>query len=420
MSLFGNIKDNIEQKKKENEVQIKKWNEHIRHCANKNRIAQIKHLEEYLEFPSIQSDDTIVLAKLFCERTWVGDNYQKHISVIFYNKDGEDIYWNNATFPIKKEELYRVVFKIIPFVIVSSDGPEWWIHDFKWNYGSDYDVNKDYKGKVPFFSIVSLEGEDDTIKSETDVFVKRDELKHLEDGSLLYLYDIIKSWKENNFSEIVGDYKLWKEKRDFILSYEKLIMPEIYKRNLTKYISKENDIKDNFGEKGELSIDYALKWLPKEYSIIEKNQIKKIFLRDVRVSDEKQEFDHIAVGPNGVFSIETKYFKGNIKIDSNGNWSREVEDGKIEGIKNPIQQVDRHHMVIASILSGVVEEKDIHDIICLAYDTCTVEGIENSEIPIVKGDIITRHITKTVSSKKYSGDDIKKIVATIEKYRITK
>lgn len=417
MSIFQSIKNKHEQNKKQKEIQINKWNKHIRNCANKNRIAQIKHLEEYLEIPSIKYEYIIVFAEGVESYKYINGEKYYYLDVSFYTEKGKKI--DLSKLPINHDEFARVFLKIIPFRCKEH------LKYISWNSGSAYDYKEAFIGKEPYGN--NKENIDSTIKSEKDVFIKHHEIIHLGNDALLYFYDIIQYWKDNNFSELVGDYELWSEKKKFILSYEKVVNSEIHKRNLTKYTKEGNigededtiESSDNFGEKGELNVEYALKWLPKEYSLVIKNSNHKIFLKDTKISNEKQEIDHIVVGPNGVFSIETKYLKGNIKIDSNGNWSRVVEDDKIEGIKNPIQQVDRHHLIISSVLSDIVKDEDIHDIICLAYDTCTIEGVENSEIPVVKCDMITRHIIKTTSNKTYSKADIEKILATIEAFRET-
>ena len=431
MGIFESIKNKYEQNKEEKEIQVNQWKNHIRNCADKNRIAQISHLKDYLDFPSVKRADTIVLIKLFCEqKTYTNDSgkfTELFFRTEFYNKRGLVSSLDATDLPVDTNELLRVLLKICPCVMVNHNGRKrYWLESYKWNYGSRYDqdVYASIDGNMP--SSLTKEYFDAAISSEDDIFIKQQEITHLSDGALLYLYNIIQCWKENNLSEKVGDYETWCEKKKFVLSYEDVVNSEMQRRNPAEYTKEEsnedkskqpNDATENFGEKGELNVDYALKWLPKEYSSVRKNNNQKIFLKDTKISNEKQEIDHIVVGPNGVFSIETKYLKGNIKIDPNGNWSRVVEDDKIEGIKNPIQQVDRHHLIVSSILSDIVKDEDIHDIICLAYDTCTIEGIENSEIPVVKSDMITRHIKKTTSSKTYSQEDIEKILARIEAFR---
>lgn len=459
MGLFDSIKTNREQKKREKEQNIAKWNEHIGRCIWKNRLAQIQHIDEYLKF-----DSSIAFNVLFAKaHYWYvkdGDYTKKKKSITFYDSSSTDADLAKVSIdiPVDDNELARVLLKIIPLFVI--DDANDFVNDIdeldiKWNHGSDYDCDDKYDGKKYVFTF-QQDSYDSSIETENDVFIKKSEIKYLSNDVLVYLCYILAEWEKNNdICNLVGDYNAWKEKREFLLSYKSEINEELYKRGryfkyftekigntrttLTKYgysknienldkskhfdtdcdeseFEKEQEQDTNYGEQGEQNVEYSLKWLPKEYRKIEKGD--GIHLCDTNVSDESQEIDHIVVGPNGVFLIETKYFKGNITIDSYGNWSRELDDGKTEGMKNPIQQVDRHHTIVSSLLSGIVDEKDIHDIICLAYDKCRINGIENSTVPVVKSDLLNRHILETQSEKTYTPDDIENIISVIEQNRV--
>lgn len=453
MGLFDSIKTNREQKKREKEQNIAKWNEHIGRCVQKNRIAQIQHIDEYLKFDSDVAFN-VLFAKASYRYEKQGDYTKKKVSIKFYEHFDEAVSLN---IPIDDNELARVLLKIIPLFVINDDnefdGSDIDKLGMEWNHGSDYDCDDSYNGEKYLFAS-GQESYDSSIETENDIFIKKSEIKYLSNDTLFYLCYIIAEWEKNNWlCNLVSDYNAWKSKRDFLLSYKPEINDELYKRGMffhyfleengdtfesifKRGFSKENldinkhfytdcqksDLEEkqeqdtNYGEQGEQNVEYSLKWLPKEYRKIEKGD--GIHLCDTNVSAESQEIDHIVVGPNGVFLIETKYFKGNITIDSYGNWSRELDDGKIEGMKNPIQQVDRHHMIVSSLLSGFVDEKDIHDVICLSYDTCRINGIENSTIPVVKSDLLNRYILDTTSGKTYTKEDIEKIISSIEKNRV--
>lgn len=412
MGLF-NLKSS-EDKKREKQANIAKWNEHIKKCAQTNRIAQIKHLDDYLKFPSFDSD--IVMAKMFCKEYEMNGEKKKSIRISFYDKNGE---LPQMSLPIDGLESARVFFKIIPFRIV-ADNPKWWLSYIEWNHGSDYDCDDSYEGKTYLFAD-GQENHDTSIKTEDDVFVQKNEIQHLPNYALLYLANLIYNWKDNNYAEIVGDYISWKNKRDFLVSYEDLVFEEIYKRGIMSINEEceldETDEFTNYGVKGEQDVEYTLKWLPNQYRRIQRTDDEGIRLQNTLVNEESQEIDHIVVAPNGVFLIETKYLKGNIIIDTNGNWSREV-DGVLEGVRNPIQQIDRHYSIVSNILDGLMNKEDIHNIICLAYDTCTISGIENSPVAVVKSDLLTRHITGCKSKKIYTETEIDTIIDKIEQFRL--
>ena len=68
----------------------------------------------------------------------------------------------------------------------------------------------------------------------------------------------------------------------------------------------------SWGKPGEKAVDYVLKWLPAGYHTITKDCTGKygkgmILLKNPAFSDEPQEFDHLVIGPQGIFNIETKY-----------------------------------------------------------------------------------------------------------------
>ena len=415
MGFFETHKQNKEEKQRN----ITRLNNSIRECANQNRILQIKHLEDYLDFTSIANCETFIMAKVFCERYNIGDDTLQTIKVYLIDSNNNRyLLESDIRLPISLNEALRVLFKIIPFFIYSENenlnNKYWLSHMQCWNYGSNYDTKPNYSGKRYLFA--DEENYDSSIKAENDVFIRRYEISQLPDKALIYLSKIISVWEDDNLAEVVGSYDLWKEKRDFILNYKYPVNEEIKERNLATMSNNANELKVSYGEKGEENVEYALKWLPQEYLTVEKGNYG-IFLKDKRVSDEKQEIDHIVVGSNGVFIIETKYLKGNVYIDDFGNWTREIDE-KYEGIKSPVQQVDRHHMIVSSILKNLVEETDIHDIICLAHDSCSVTGIENSPVTITKVDMLCRGVIGTTSTKKYTESEIRKIVEEINKFRV--
>lgn len=171
------------------------------------------------------------------------------------------------------------------------------------------------------------------------------------------------------------------------------------------------------GDKGEQEVSYALKWLPEDYVIVKGHTGDKdsIELKYDDISDEPQEFDHIVVGHNGVFLIETKNYSGTITIDNSGNWIQE-KNGEKKGIRNPLMQVDRHHKVLSGIIREVLNKDYIQDIICIANDSAIIEGATNSHIPLVKSDTICYYIQNLNTGVELSPDVVKKIVDNIYKY----
>lgn len=59
MGLFDS--KSREAKKREKQENIKKINDFLRKCVRTNRTAQIQHLDDYLSFPSIDTEKTLLI-----------------------------------------------------------------------------------------------------------------------------------------------------------------------------------------------------------------------------------------------------------------------------------------------------------------------------------------------------------------------
>lgn len=165
---------------------------------------------------------------------------------------------------------------------------------------------------------------------------------------------------------------------------------------------------------GENEVNYALKWLDKGYTkIARKDPEKPISLYNPNFIDEAQEYDHIIVGKQGVFNIETKNYSGKLIVDANGNWIRIKKDGTQEGERNPIQQLRRHEKLLRSIIGSDVP---IINIICMAHPKMIIEGVENCSIPLVKSDLLVEFIETYKSDVSLSDDEISECIKKIESY----
>lgn len=187
---------------------------------------------------------------------------------------------------------------------------------------------------------------------------------------------------------------------------------------------KEDDhgIIAEWGAMGEKEVEYVLKWLTDDYYVIEKDCTSKytnrcILLENQTFIDESQEYDHIVVGPQGVFLIETKNYSGQLHIDHQGNWLRKKkrEEEWLPEI-NPGQQVVRHHVLMESIVG---KEVPIIDVICLAHPNIMTSGLENANIPVIKkdqlGDFIMRYQGELMDKAA-----INEVVCKINRHKISK
>ncbi len=174
------------------------------------------------------------------------------------------------------------------------------------------------------------------------------------------------------------------------------------------------------GTIGEKEVEYALKWLDKDYLIVDKNSIGKygentVMLNNPAFLDEPQEYDHIIIGKQGVFLIETKNYAGKLIVDSQGNWIRIRKDGAEEGERNPLQQIRRHEKLLKSILHQSVP---IISVICMAHPKMIIEGSENCVIPIVKSDMLVEFIENYTSDKEMTMEDMQECLSTINTYMV--
>lgn len=270
------------------------------------------------------------------------------------------------------------------------------------------EVNLAYKNKKDFVVADRYELYKKEIK-----FIAVDELPRLKQRVFKKFFQTYEFWTKVNSAHIFErePYEFWKKKYK---EMDEAIEKEFNRREeIVK--AKENEKIIQYGKEGEKKVEYALKWLPKEYAVVDKGE-DGIQLQCLAISDEKQEIDHIVISSKGVFLIETKNYAGKIIIDANGNWIREKEDGKQRGIPNPVQQLGRHHLIVQEIL-GI---EDVFDVICIANEGSVIEGIENCPIAIVKFDMLAFYIQQyeNNSGNVYSLDDIEKIKEKIDNHRI--
>lgn len=171
------------------------------------------------------------------------------------------------------------------------------------------------------------------------------------------------------------------------------------------------------GSQGEEVVEYALSWLPNEYINIPQESVGRygqncILICNSSFRQETQEYDHIIVGPQGVFLVETKNFVGEITIDAEGNWTRRKPGQGIVGERNPIQQIRRHE----KLMKTIVDDVNIISIMCLSHPKVVVQGTENAPVKIVKSDLLCEYIENYETEKLLKQDEIQAVVDKIRSY----
>ena len=159
-------------------------------------------------------------------------------------------------------------------------------------------------------------------------------------------------------------------------------------RNKAK--NKDDYEKKEVGNKGEQVIRDILEELEPNWTIINGPVIK--------YRNEVHEYDHIAVGYNGVFVIETKAFgmtngnatKASLFIDEGDKWFvRKNKENK--EVKSPTNQITAEKNLIQNLLSSYVSE--VYSIVALSNSELFVK--QNIELPykVLKPNELNNYIT---------------------------
>jgi hypothetical protein len=176
--------------------------------------------------------------------------------------------------------------------------------------------------------------------------------------------------------------------------------------------------KKQSGENGEREVQYNLKWLPSDTYRI---------LHNVRIPHyiEPQEFDHIVIGPNAIFHLETKNYGGeeggNIVINKDGDWCLN-QFGNSYGLENPLQQVNRHSRVLNDFI--VKEFADIRvpiqEIVVVSNKKTTLEGAENTPLKVLKVERLNNYIENYNKEVRMDNKNIELLYKELSKFTIKK
>lgn len=155
-----------------------------------------------------------------------------------------------------------------------------------------------------------------------------------------------------------------------------------------------------FGSQGEAEVARRMaKELPDTYFI----------LNDISVTSglKKAQNDHIVLGPNGIFVIETKAYAGRITGKASDDLLDQFKSAgggeKRTSVKNPVTQNEYHCEVVAGKLreNGFVTD-DVHSIVVFTHKWVRFE-IAEAKVPIVRPAELCAAITE--QSSKYSYDE---------------
>jgi len=119
------------------------------------------------------------------------------------------------------------------------------------------------------------------------------------------------------------------------------------------------------GARGEESVARELAYLSPEHTVF----------NGLRLPEGKQDFDHVVVGPTGVYVIETKNWRGAISFRE----GRLLADGAEPG-RSPLKQVKAATAELTEFLSGAGCGSVVHPVLCfvsteLPEDVMNVNGV---------------------------------------------
>lgn len=126
--------------------------------------------------------------------------------------------------------------------------------------------------------------------------------------------------------------------------------------------SKKTDLTgaEEAGKEGEQHTAHQLDYLGREYKVFNNVYIQH--------NGKRQEFDHIVIGINGVFHIESKAYSGNLLFSATGL----SKNG--QPVEDPTGQVYRHQFILEAIIKDAGISCDVTGIICFAHPNCTLNG----------------------------------------------
>jgi hypothetical protein len=132
--------------------------------------------------------------------------------------------------------------------------------------------------------------------------------------------------------------------------------------------------------------------------------------RSVRSRSASEDIDHLIIGPNGIFHIETKNWHGSIRFTDEG-----IDRSQPEHHEDPNASLERQAFILKELLRANKLEADVIGILNFADSQCVLEG-GSFIFTTVKLDQLVAAITKFRPVSTLSADDIRAIVKVLEEH----
>ncbi|MCS7464755.1 NERD domain-containing protein [Paenibacillus doosanensis] len=142
---------------------------------------------------------------------------------------------------------------------------------------------------------------------------------------------------------------------------------------------------NHYGDEGEQNTAHQLKYIGSEYRVLNS--------RYVHAGGGAQEFDHIVIGPNGVFHIDSKHWSGDIEFTSQG-----LERSKDGHKGDPTAQLYRHEHVLKELFRSAKLNPELVGVLCFTHPSSNIIG-KSPAFTTLKLDRLA-HFIKTYKPKK--------------------
>jgi hypothetical protein len=133
------------------------------------------------------------------------------------------------------------------------------------------------------------------------------------------------------------------------------------------------------GYEGETKVKKILENLPEDYTVITDTTIK--------LGDQQSQIDNIIVGPNGVFVLEVKNFKGFIEVLEDKMWKQKKKSGLTykNEFYSPVKQVKTHVYRLSQFLKSMGYSTWINCAVLFSHPEVKVSRNELDNVPIFSG-----------------------------------
>ncbi|WP_325176685.1 nuclease-related domain-containing protein [Paenibacillus alkalitolerans] len=157
------------------------------------------------------------------------------------------------------------------------------------------------------------------------------------------------------------------------------------------------------GEQGERETAHQLGFLGKDHVIF--HGVK------LRAGGRVQEFDHIAVGPKGVFHFESKHWSGEIAFEAGGM----LRDGAPS--KDPTSQLYRHEYVLKELVRSVGVETDVTGVLVFTHPDVRLLG-KSPAFATVRADRLLHYMNAFRSKRPLDARNVQRIAAAIREHTV--